>query len=110
MHVPGSFRASLMSNARLCPTGASVPFAFQRLAALAVCAAAPAFAQFIDAPLSASISAITSDTAMKEPRPQKPDFTREIEENKSYLIPAWEIPTFQLLLNRFDNAHFGCCD
>ena len=87
-----------------------MPSAFQRLGALVLCAATPAFAQFAAAPLSASLSAITSDTAVREPREPKPDFTRDIERNKSYLIPAWEIPAFQFLLNRFDNAHFGCCD
>jgi hypothetical protein len=29
---------------------------------------------------------------------------------KSYLIPALEIFAFDFLLNRFDNAYFGCCD
>jgi len=29
---------------------------------------------------------------------------------KSYAIPAFEIVGFQFLLNRVDNAYFGCCD
>lgn len=29
---------------------------------------------------------------------------------KSYLIPALEIIGFDFLLNRFNNAYFGCCD
>ena len=29
---------------------------------------------------------------------------------KSYLIPALEIVGFDFLLNRFDNASYGCCD
>ena len=87
-----------------------MPRLFVRLSVIVACAAPPAFAQFAAAPLSASLSAITSDTAVREPREPKPDYTRDIEENKSYLIPALEIPTFQFLLNRADNAHFGCCD
>jgi len=31
-------------------------------------------------------------------------------ENKSYVIPALDILTFQILLNLFDRAYFGCCD
>jgi hypothetical protein len=45
-----------------------------------------------------------------EPREPRPDFSREIEENKSWFIPAAEIVAFQFLLNRFDNEYFGCCD
>jgi hypothetical protein len=29
---------------------------------------------------------------------------------KSYLIPALEIVGFDVLLNLFDRAYFGCCD
>src|SRR5688572_2581157 len=32
------------------------------------------------------------------------------EPDKSYAIPAVEIVVFDFLLNRFDNAYFGCCD
>jgi hypothetical protein len=46
----------------------------------------------------------------QQPRPELPDFGAEIEANKSYAIPAVEIVVFDFLLNRFDNAHFGCCD
>jgi hypothetical protein len=31
-------------------------------------------------------------------------------EEPSYLIPALDIVGFDFLLNRFDNAYFGCCD
>src|SRR5204863_7914122 len=45
-----------------------------------------------------------------EPRAPRPDFGGEIEANKSYAIPAAEIVVFDFLLNRWDNAYFGCCD
>jgi hypothetical protein len=32
------------------------------------------------------------------------------DEEKSYSLPALEIVGFDFLLNRFDNAYFGCCD
>ncbi|HUP96547.1 MAG TPA: DUF3943 domain-containing protein [Usitatibacter sp.] len=44
------------------------------------------------------------------PRAPRPDFSREIEANKSYAIPAAEIIGFDVLLNAFDRAYFGCCD
>ena len=44
------------------------------------------------------------------PRPPRPDFSRAIEANKSYAIPAAAIVGFDFLLNRFDHAYFGCCD
>ena len=42
----------------------------------------------------------------QESPPRFPDFGAE----KSYAIPAAEIAGFDFLLNRFDNAYFGCCD
>jgi hypothetical protein len=44
------------------------------------------------------------------PRPALPDFSREIEADKSHAIPAAEIIGFDFLLNRFDKQYFGCCD
>jgi len=81
-----------------------------RFCALACLAAPPVFAQIAVTPFAASLSDITTDTAVREEREPKPDFGRQIEANKSYAIPAAEIVGFQFLLNRFDNAHFGCCD
>ena len=40
----------------------------------------------------------------------QPDFSREIREDRSYFIPAAEIVGFDVLLNAFDRAYFGCCD
>jgi len=40
----------------------------------------------------------------------QPDFSREIAADRSYAIPAAEIVGFDLLLNAFDRAYFGCCD
>ena len=44
------------------------------------------------------------------PPPPRPDYTHEIEANRSYAIPAAEIVVFDVLLNRFDRQYFGCCD
>ena len=43
-------------------------------------------------------------------RPELPDLSATIVANRSYAIPAAEIVGFDFLLNRFDKAHFGCCD
>jgi hypothetical protein len=81
-----------------------------RFCALACLAAPPAFAQIAVAPFSGPLSGITTDTAVREEREPKADFGREIEASKSYAIPAAEIVGFEILLNRVDNAHYGCCD
>ena len=39
-----------------------------------------------------------------------PALADEEAAEKSYAIPAVEIVVFDFLLNRFDNAYFGCCD
>jgi hypothetical protein len=77
--------------------------------ALALAIAPPAFAQS-PGTFDGSWVALAIDSAVREPRPPQPDDTRGIEANKSYAIPAGEILAFQFLLNRFDNAYFGCCD
>jgi len=51
-----------------------------------------------------------ADEAPPEPRPALPDLSATIVANRSYWIPAGEIVVFDFLLNRFDQAHFGCCD
>ena len=51
-----------------------------------------------------------ADEAPPSPRPALPDLSATIVANRSYWIPAGEIVVFDFLLNRFDQAHFGCCD
>ena len=51
-----------------------------------------------------------AEEAPPEPRPALPDLSATIVANRSYWIPAGEIVVFDFLLNRFDQAHFGCCD
>jgi hypothetical protein len=41
---------------------------------------------------------------------EPPSPFRSLEAEKSYAIPALDIVGFDFLLNRFDNAYFGCCD
>lgn len=60
--------------------------------------------------LPVSWVALAIESAVPEPRPPRPDYTTQIEERKSYAIPAAEILGFQFLLNRVDKAHYGCCD
>ena len=60
---------------------------------------------------AAAWPAIAADTASSPPpRTAFPDFSAEIAANRSYWIPAAEIVAFDFLLNRFDQAYFGCCD
>src|SRR5687768_6607083 len=63
---------------------------------------------------AASAVAITASAAPPEetppPRTPFPDFSDEIRASRSYWIPAAEIVAFDFLLNRFDQAYFGCCD
>ena len=54
-------------------------------------------AQTIDAPLPAASVNLTTPA-------------RQWGTEKSYLIPALEIVGFDVLLNLFDRAYFGCCD
>ena len=54
--------------------------------------------------------ACAADDGVPAPRPVMPDLSAEIAANRSDWIPAGEIVGFDFLLNRFDKAHFGCCD
>jgi hypothetical protein len=58
----------------------------------------------IPLPKSWALAAVdaAADKAPPEPRDSLPDFTREIERNKSYGIPAAEIFGFDFLLNQYD--------
>ena len=56
-------------------------------------------------PLPVSWAALAIEEAVP-PRPPQPDYTREIEENRSYVIPAAEIVGFDVLLNLFDRHYF----
>src|SRR5437763_11864600 len=111
MPMAGSFRAFRLSKTRSWPPW-STPLSRKLLpfCIVAACGASSAFAQDAPAPFAPSWVALAIDSAVPEPREPKPDYTREIERNKSYAIPAAEILAFQFLLNRFDNAYFGCCD
>jgi hypothetical protein len=76
--------------------------------ALALC---PSIAWSAEAALPHSFSwaALALESAAP-PRERAPDFSKAIEENRSYAIPAAEIVAFDFLLNRFDRRYFGCCD
>ena len=74
--------------------------------------ASAAFAgQTAPLPLPVSWAALAIDQAVASGAANsKPDFSAGIEARKSYGIAAAEIVGFDFLLNRFDHAHFGCCE
>jgi hypothetical protein len=55
--------------------------------------------------LAGSAAALADDQAPTAfaAQPPKPVLEWGVGEGKSYLVPAWEIPGFELLLNRFDH-------
>jgi hypothetical protein len=57
------------------------------------------------AALAGSAAALADDQAPTAfaAQPPKPVLEWGVGEGKSYLVPAWEIPGFELLLNRFDH-------
>ena len=57
--------------------------------------------------LSIAVPALAQESPAAPPRPALPDLSREIEANKSYVIPAAEIVGFDALLNAFDRHYIG---
>ena len=83
-----------------------------RFIASAVLAASPVAASAQTAsvlPRSWALAQL-GDAIGEPPRPAEPDFSKTIEARKSYWIPAAEIFAFDFLLNRFDQAYYGCCE
>src|SRR6185503_13996344 len=99
MPLPGSFPRSRVSKGSFCVRRGLHVKGMMSHIALALAVAPAAFAQSPGA-FDASWVALAVDSAVREPRPPQPDYTREIEANKSYAIPAGEILAFQFLLNR----------
>jgi hypothetical protein len=61
--------------------------------------------------LRPSLAAATEEGVRElPPAPASPPPAYESAGRKSYLIPAIEIVGFDVLLNLFDRAYFGCCD
>jgi hypothetical protein len=61
--------------------------------------------------LRPSLAAAAQGAARELPSaPPSPPPAYESAGRKSYLIPAVEIVAFDVLLNLFDRAYFGCCD
>jgi hypothetical protein len=60
--------------------------------------------------IPSSWAALKDETSTRPATTTTFDLSSQTGPRKSYLIPALEIVGFDFLLNRFDNAYFGCCD
>src|SRR5690348_14788803 len=72
---------------------------------VAALAGAPACYAWADAATTDDVTSKDSPTAFNASEP-KPVLDWGTGEARSFWVPAWEIPTFQFLLNRFDHYVF----